>query len=202
MSIMNKLLAAMALSIACSAQAAPQTYHVDIDTTTLAGQDGYLDFLFLGLANAAPVQAQLSKFTGDFTAQSFAQGEVSGSIGSLLTIGNGAAWNEFGQWTHLGGKLSFNLSFDLAGIDVGGGAGAGATLSIALLDADLNYLGASGDVASFSLLPDSAPVINTDGAFATVSAVPEPAAYLMLAAGMALLLSLGRSARSRSSYQN
>lgn len=202
MSILNKLLATIA--IACtlamatsSAQAATQTYHVTVDTSTLSGQEGYLDFLFLGLTNAVPAQAQLSNFSGDFTTQSFALGQAAGAINTLLTIGNGEAWNEFGQWAKLGGKLSFDVRFNFAALD-----GAGATLSVALLDAGLNYLGTSSDVATFSLLPGSDAAVSADGAIATVSTVPEPATWLMLAAGVLLVLSLGRSAPRRSSCQS
>jgi hypothetical protein len=199
MSILNTLTARLlvALALACgTAQAAPQVYHVEIDTTALSGQDGYLDFLFLGLESAAPVQARLSNFSGDFTAQSFALGQAGGTVDTLLSIGNGAAWNEFGQWAHLGGAFSFDVRFDYAAA-----TGAGATLSIALLDAGLNYLGATGDVATFALLPGSGATASVNAAYASVSAVPEPAAFLMFAAGLLLIgarLSLGRSALPRS----
>ncbi|MFS2004483.1 NF038129 family PEP-CTERM protein [Duganella sp. CT11-25] len=193
--LMARLMAVLVLACG-TAQAAPQVYHVDIDTTVLSGQDGYLDFLFLGLGNAAPVQARLSNFSGDFTAQSFALGQAGGTVDTLLSIGNGATWNEFGQWAHLGGALSFDVRFDYAAA-----TGAGTTLSIALLDAGLNYLGTAGDVATFALLPGSGAAVSVNGAYASVTAVPEPAAFLMFAAGLLLIvarLSPGRSAPPRS----
>lgn len=192
MSILNKLSARLlfALMLACGmAQASAESYHVSIDTSTLAEQEGYVDFLFLGLANADPVQARLSNFAGDFTSSSFAQGQVAGSLAAQLTIGNGDAWNEFAQWARLGGTLSFDVSFS----QPTGSGSAGATLSVALLDAGLNYLGASGDIATFALLPAAVTAVSTDAAYATVSnvsAVPEPAAYLMLAAGLLLMAGL------------
>jgi hypothetical protein len=195
MSILNKLSTRLlfALMLACGmAQASAESYHVSIDTSTLAGREGYLDFLFLGLANADPVQAKLSNFAGDFTSSSFAQGQVAGSLASQLTIGNGDAWNEFAQWARLGGTLSFDVSFSQPP-GSGSGAGAGTTLSIALLDAGLNYLGASGDIATFALLPAAATAVSTDAAYATVSnvsPVPEPATYVMLAAGLLLMAGL------------
>jgi hypothetical protein len=116
---------------------------------------------------------------------------VAGSLASQLTIGNGDAWNEFAQWTRLGGTLSFDVSFSQpAGSS---NSVAGATLSVALLDAGLNYLGASGDIATFALLPVAVTTVSTDAAYATisnVSPVPEPATYAMLATGLLLVASL------------
>jgi hypothetical protein len=202
MSILNKLSARLLFALmlvagVVPASASAESYHVSIDTSTLAGREGYLDFLFLGLANAGPVQAKLSNFAGDFTSSSFAQGQVSGSLASQLTIGNGDAWNEFAQWTRLGGTLSFDVSFSQpAGSNnssSNSNSVAGATLSVALLDAGLNYLGASGDIATFALLPAAVTTVSTDAAYATisnVSPVPEPATYAMLATGLLLVASL------------
>jgi hypothetical protein len=201
MSILNKLSARLLFALmlvagVVPASASAESYHVSIDTSTLAGREGYLDFLFLGLANAGPVQAKLSNFAGDFTSSSFAQGQVAGSLASQLTIGNGDAWNEFAQWTRLGGTLSFDVSFSQpAGSNNSSSSNsvAGATLSVALLDAGLNYLGASGDIATFALLPAAATTVSTDAAYATVSnisPVPEPATYVMLAAGLLLITGL------------
>lgn len=198
MSILNKLSArlVLALMLACGmapATATAESYHVSIDTSTLAGREGYLDFLFLGLANADPVQARLSNFAGDFTTSSFAQGQVAGSLASQLSIGNGDAWNEFAQWARLGGTLSFDVSFSQSAGSGSSGTAAGATLSIALLDAGLNYLGASGDIATFALLPAAVTTVSTDAAYATVSnvsPVPEPATYVLLAAGLLLMAGL------------
>jgi hypothetical protein len=196
MSILNKLSARLLFALmlvagVVPASASAESYHVSIDTSTLAGREGYLDFLFLGLANAGPVQAKLSNFAGDFTSSSFAQGQVSGSLASQLTIGNGDAWNEFAQWTRLGGTLSFDVSFSQPASS--SNSVAGATLSVALLDAGLNYLGASGDIATFALLPAAVTTVSTDSAYATVSnisPVPEPATYVMLAAGLLLITGL------------
>jgi hypothetical protein len=200
MSILNKLSACLLFALmlvagVVPASASAESYHVSIDTSTLAGREGYLDFLFLGLANAGPVQAKLSNFAGDFTSSSFAQGQVSGSLASQLTIGNGDAWNEFAQWTRLGGTLSFDVSFSqpAGSNNSSSNSVAGATLSVALLDAGLNYLGASGDIATFALLPAAVTTVSTDSAYATVSnisPVPEPATYVMLAAGLLLITGL------------
>lgn len=181
----------LALALACgAAQARAQTYHVAIDTKALAGQQGYLDFLLLGLSGAAPAQATLSNFSGDFNGASLTLGDASSAANGAVNIGNSGSWNEFALWANFGGTLSFDVRFQLAG------GGAGSTLSVTLLDADLNYLGLAGDYATFALLPGDTPSIGASGETAVnaISAVPEPASMLMLSAG--LLLLGGRSRRS------
>jgi hypothetical protein len=198
MTILKTLLlrAALALALACAATApalaAP--LYVTIDTASLSGQGGYLDFLFLGLDDAAPAEARVSALSGPFTGPGFAFGAASGSAGSGLVLRNDEAWNEIALSSRFGGLLRFAVDFDLAP-----GPATGTVLSVALLDANLNYLGAAGDVVRFSLLPGRDVDVYLDPAFATVGAqplpVPEPASAWLVAGG--LLLLAGRSRRRR-----
>ena len=182
------LRAALALALACStalASAGPQ-YHVSVDTQSLAGQSGYLYFLFLGLVNAAPATATLSNFSGDFGAGVVTSGDAAGDVAGQLTLGNGSAWTEFAQWAHFGGLFGFDVAFEVAS-----GSGAGTTLSVALLDADFGYLPATaGDVVTFALLPGQDAVVTADAGFAAVNevtTVPEPSSAWLGAAGLLLM---------------
>lgn len=179
------LRAMLAMALLCGAgQAlAGPVYHVTINTTALAGQSGYLDFLLLGLSGAAPVEASITNFTGNFAASSFATGDASGTVAGGLRIGNHKAWNEFGQWANFGGLFKFDVSFS-----GNTGNGPGSNLGIALLDAGFNYLGTASDLVTFALQPGTADVVSADAALASVSTVPEPSAALLLALGAAVLL--------------
>lgn len=189
---LRRALLAFAL-IACGSHAlAAPTYRVQIDTSALAGQSGWLDFLVLGLGGASPATAQLSGFSGDFdTATQLFAGDAGGTLAGGITLGNTTAWNEFAQWTHFGGLLSLNVDLDLPTA-----AGAGSTLSIALLDDQFNYLAFAGDLVTFELLPGADVVATSFSPLASVTvaaAVPEPAtAALMLLALPALWLSRRR----------
>ncbi len=155
------------------------SYRVTIDTAALAGQSGYLDFLLLSLDGAAPVRAALSGFTGDYAAGTFATGDAAGSVADGVSIGNGAAWNEFAQWARFGGVFTFDLRFA-----IDGAAGAGANLGVALLDAGFNYLGTAADVVTFALQPGSPDLVSAEAGVAAVQALPEPSAAVQALTGM------------------
>ena len=195
--------AALALTLGCAggqALAAP-LYHVDIDTTTLSGQAGYLDFLYLALADATPAHATLTHFAGDFDAASFTFGDAAGTVGSAVTLGSGNGGSEFAQWARLGGHFSFDLAFDAqsdAGAGAGAGVFAGTTFSVALLDDAFHYLGNTGDLVTISLQPGQPDAIGADAGFAAVSAaVPEPSTAWLGAAGLLLLAGARRRSPGR-----
>lgn len=187
------LRAAMALLLACagaSAMAGPLHY-VNIDTTALKGRSGYLDFLFLGLGDAAPATARVAQLDGAFTGEQFTLGSVSGTAAAGLALDNSSFWNEAGLWADFGGVLRFAVEFDLAA-----SPDTGTTLSVALLDASLNYIeGSSGDVARFALQPGQPVDVFVDAAFARVGDQPLPEAPTLWLLGAGMLLMAGRTRR-------
>jgi len=171
----------LAALLACGTAAAGPTYHVAIDTRAWAGQSGWLDFLILGQAAASGVHATLDGFGGidpDGGGADIVLGDVAGSSATGVVLGNDAGWNEFGRWTRFGGRLSFDVTFDLDPAP-----GAGSTLEVALLDAGQNYLDAAGDVLAFATLPGQAPVVTATD----VVALPEAPTTALWATGLALL---------------
>lgn len=170
----------------------PLYYHVTLDTSTLGNQSGYLDFLFSGLGSAAPFTASVLSLSGNFNpADTFQYGTPKGSPATTLTLANG---DEFGQGATFGGTFAFDVAFD----GPNNPTGQGIDLSVALLGADqFNYAeGTDGNLVTFSLYPGTPDVLNVDGRFASVAAVPEPASMGLVAAGFILLLgSMRRRAR-------
>jgi hypothetical protein len=184
-SFMRRAFLLLALAFGAGPALAGPTYHVSVNTSALAGQSGYLDFLFLRLGNSAPAVATLSNFSGAFQPASYTAGDVSGTAASSVSIGNGAGWNEFAQWADFGGSLGFDIGFDVLSA-----VGAGTTLSVALLDSQFGYLGLSGDIATFALQPGAPDQVSFDSRFAAVNltAVPEPSTVLLMAIGTIALL--------------
>ncbi|WP_195763538.1 NF038129 family PEP-CTERM protein [Duganella guangzhouensis] len=185
MMLFKSIVVWLLLAVAMPAQAA--TYQVTINTASLAGQSGYLDFLMLSLAGADPVQATISNFTGSYSSGTYVYGDVGGSVTSSVSLVNSTAWSEFAQWVNFGGVYSFSVSFSGSS-----GSGAGTNLGIALLDQDFSYVGSSADIVTFALQPGSADSVLATAGLATVavtvpSAVPEPAVWALLCAGLMLL---------------
>jgi len=179
------LRALVAASMWCGAghACAVALYHVSIDTRTLPGTGGYLDFLFAGPASSATPAATISNVTGSFDAgNTFAYGSPRGSLAAGLTLGNAG---EFGAWAHFGGILGFDIGF--SGTDDPGAPGI--DLSVALLDVDqFSYApGTNGNVATFSLQAGTPAGVAVDRALATVTPIPEPASLAQMAAGVVLL---------------
>jgi hypothetical protein len=178
---MKQLIGMLSLLFACATAGAVPTYHVVVDTRDYAGQSGYLDFLILGQAAASPMHATLTGFSGiadDGGGAPIVLGDVGGAPATGVVLGNAQGWNEFGQWTRFGGRLVFDVSFD-----IDPQAGAGSTLEVALLDANLNYLNTAGDAIAFATLPGQAPVVT---ATADVR-LPEAPAPALCLTGLALL---------------
>jgi hypothetical protein len=190
---MTRWLAVLVLwcGMAAGALAGP-IYRVSVDTTALAGQAGYLDFLFLGLQDAAPATATLSNFSGDLDGSGLLTGDAASASDDRVVLGNGSGWNEFAQHVRFGGRFGFDVSFA-----VDGAAGeSGTNLALALLDDAFQYVGAAGDIVTFALLPGQPDAVDTDGRYASVQAVPEPGSPALLAVG---LLGMALVARRRGS---
>lgn len=187
------LRALVAASLFCGAghATAGPLYHVAIDTRTLPGTGGYLDFLFSGPASRATPSATISNVEGAFDeGDSFAWGSPQGSLASTLVLGN---FDEFGEWLRFGGVLSFDLAF--AGLD--DPAAPGIDLSVALLGADqFSYApGTSGNLLTFSLQAGAPDGVTSEPGLASVVAVPEPASLALVASGFGLLAGVLRRRR-------
>lgn len=184
--VIRQCLLAVALAgMAFGAVAGPINFHVSLDTTTLNGP-GLISFYFSKLGAAGPVTATVTNIMGNAGAVA-PTGEVTvGADG--FTIANGLPLLNYADVdAAFGDMFSFDIAFSGAFMDETGLDSS--TLFVSLLGTDYGVL--AGDdfgVAQFNVLPGTGIAANASfPAFATISAVPEPSAMLLMMTGVGLV---------------
>jgi hypothetical protein len=137
-------------SLASIASAAPITYDVTVDTSSISGTAGSFDFEF----NPGPLvtqaaSLQILNFTSDGTlaGSPALTGDVSGALPGTVTFDNGTGFNDYFEGFTYGSTLSFQVSL------------FGPALS------SPDGTSTSGSTFAFSMFSDAAgmmPVLTTD----------------------------------------
>jgi spore coat protein U-like protein len=146
------LLIASVLCFASVASAAPIDYQVSVDTSSLAGTAGSLDFNFNpGPLVSQAASLQISGFASDGTlaGSPTLTGDVSGALPGTLTFDNGTGFNDYFEGFTFGKSLRFDVSL------------YGPALS------SPDGTSTSGSAFAFSLFSDAAgtkPALTTDTA--------------------------------------
>lgn len=187
---------ALALALTAAAGlASAQSMHVVLDTSSF-GSNGWLDLQFnpasVPAVSASALVDHLAGFDGAVAPQ--LNGDVQAQAGGAFLFGNSTDWNDLFHAVHFGGKVSFDVSF--SGLADPSPAAIPSLFSVSLYGADgvtqLGHPDADGSLLSLSWNPAASGagqvgVTVTDAGVAGVSPVPEPSAWLMLGAGLALL---------------
>ena len=140
-----------ALLFAATANATPITFQVNVDTSSVSGTAGSLDFQF-NPGPLAPVQAaflDVASFSSDGTLTPPASpiGDVSGTLPATITFDNGTGFNDYFEGFTFGSNLSFDVTIY--------GSGLGPP----------NKPGKSGSTFAFSMFSDAGgttPALTTD----------------------------------------
>lgn len=181
------------------AQAGFMIYQVNVDSSTLSGENGYLDFQFNpGGGGAEAATATISSFfqAGSLNSSdpnNSSYGDVSGSLTSTMSISN-ATFNDFYEAFTYGNSLSFEVKLSGAALDSPGGT-YGSSFAFSLFDStgtnpllttdssngtlltiDVNPSGPLTTVNNYSQPVQGSPVATVSS---NVSPVPEPASLVL-----------------------
>ena len=198
---------ALGLSLATGAAKAA-TYSVNIDTSSIAGTTGSVDFQWnLGAVNSL-LTASVASFSNGSTLTGtplLISGTFTGSLasGDSLNFDGASAFNYVYQDMTFGSSISFTLTLpDAAPAQSDPTSDSG--FFIAVLDANqasaLTTTSADNQALAFTLQAGSAPTFEAYTSLATISSVspvPEPATVALMLAGLAGVVGMS-SLRRRS----
>ena len=189
--------------------AAANTYNVNVNTSSVSGTSGFLDFQFdTGNGSSQAATAIIRAFTGGtFTGSPSITGTVIGTLPATTTLTNSTPLNEYFVGFQFGSAFSFAL--DLSGPAVtspNGTSTAGSTFGIGIYDAGENpiltnqtsttgYAGLIDILLSGATRPTAFPNGTGPSVVTFTAVVPEPATIALIGAGLAGLTVVRRRSR-------
>jgi PEP-CTERM motif-containing protein len=192
-------------------EASPITYAVLVDTSSIAGVSGNVDFQFNpGALITDPAFVTISMFVSDGTLAGVPVrlGDVTGTLPDV-TIRNTTAFNDYTDGFTFGSFLSFRVRFDGTALTTPSPiATSGSTFAFSLFNSDFSSALLTSDAVNGALVQgdvklDGTVTITNFGTDTTTvvevqsgTPVPEPGTLLLVGAGLVVIAR--RSLRSRS----
>ena len=191
------MLKKLALFLAAAGlQAAPITYSVIVNTSSISGVSGNVDFQFnpgFGATDSAFVMISTFSSNGTLAGLPIITGDVTGTLPPAVTIHNTTAFNDYSDGFIFGSFLSFLVRFDGTALtSPSATATSGSTFAFSLFNSDFTAALLSTDTVNGALIQGD---VNLDGTVsiqnfsaggtASADAVPEPASALLIALGLA-----------------
>jgi hypothetical protein len=177
----------LSLFAAARAVASPVSYLVTVDTSAISGTSGFLDFDFAPGNDSQSASVTIANFSSatSLTGVPQTNGGVSGFLPAGLTLTNSTQFNDYFQQFTYGPSVRFLLSFAgpaLSSPD--GNSTSGSTFAFAMFDrTGTNPLLTSDPYGNAFVVNVNLDGTTSASAFsnATLTAVPEPGAFLPLA---------------------
>ena len=129
------LLVLFLASLASHARAASVTYSAAIDTSTLAGTTGSLDFNFEpGPFGSRPATVQIRSFGGDGSPSGSPtlMGDAGGALPGNLQFDNATGYNDYFQAYTFGSLLSFDIMLSGPAVGSAGAGTSGSTFAFSI----------------------------------------------------------------------
>jgi len=177
--------------------ASADTYNLTVNTSSIAGTAGSLDFNFNpGPLVSQAASLQILSFSSDGTLSGSPSliGDVSGALPGTVTFDNGTGFNDYFQGFTYGSTLSFEVSlFGPALSSPDGVSTSGSTFAFSMFSDPAGTIPTltTNTTNGFAVTVD----VNLDGTTtltnytgAGPSVVPEPGSWMLLGTGLGLLL--------------
>jgi hypothetical protein len=193
------------LCFASVASASPITYDVTVDTSSIIGTTGSLDFNFNpGPSVTQSASLQILNFISDGTLTGLPTltGAVSGALPAVLTFNNNAPYNDYFGGFRFGKTISFDLSLYGPALSAPDGfSTSGSTFAFSMFsDAGGTLPVLTSDITNgFAFMANvnldgSTTLINSSAqttVVQTTAPVPAPSSLLLLAIGVGLMFCFG-----------
>jgi PEP-CTERM motif len=190
------------LCCASIASAAPVTYDVSVDTSSISATAGSLDFNFNpGPLVTQPASLQILDFTSDgmLAGSPTLTGDVAGALPATLTFDNGTGFNDYFEGFTFGATLSFQVSlYGPALSSPDGTSTSGSAFAFSMFSDAAGTIPAltTDTTDGFAFTTDvnlngTTPVTNSSAQTTIVPvnpAVPEPGTLPLMAAAIGLWL--------------
>jgi hypothetical protein len=127
----------LALTFGLALQAFPVSFQVNVDTSTLAGTTGNVDFAYIpgiGVVDTSFVTIDFFAPGGQLNGVRQISGDVTGFLPGSITIANTNLFNDYFEGFTFTNALSFKVTFD--GPPPGGTADTPSTFAFTLFAAD------------------------------------------------------------------
>jgi len=199
----SKLTLLSLLVLGSGAAYADKIVEISVDTHTVTGTTGYLDFQFnLGPLVTQPATVQILNFQGATYiggTQQLTGGASGGPLPSTITLVNSSSFDDAFEGVSLGNSLSFLLDFGGTAVNSPNGTATSTSEFLFSMFSDVD-----GTVPLLTSDPNGllgSVTVNLDGTLKTQSAssnlgfVPEPAAFWLLGGGLSVLGALRRFRR-------
>jgi opacity protein-like surface antigen len=188
--------AAASLLLGSVAAADALTFHVTVNTSSINGQAGYLDFSLLPSAfDSQLATAEVLNFGTDGTVSAnapFLTGDASGMLPGTISLDNATFFNDYFQDFTFGSNISFDLLLDGPALDSPNGTASGESAFTFGMYADdgitpLLTTSTNGEALDVNVNLDGTAAVTTypsaPGQPPAVQAVPEPASLTLLVGG-------------------
>jgi hypothetical protein len=182
------------------------TFTFETDTSSLAGESGYIDLQFNALSGAQSATAAITNFTTTGTLEPGAityAGDASGNLAGAVTIANGASnnsgYNDYNEALKFGSLTEFTITLSGLALSASNGSPS-STFALSFYASDdatpLLSTDLSGASVAITINPNGSATVatfpNAVGVDDTqlVSSVPEPPPHLMLVIGAIFVIAL------------